>query len=261
MNKKVYTSTLKTIVVSPVTWISLCAVLALFTELVLGSRADATTNSFHESLSGYVQAPLILAIPIFISVITSVDILKDKKNKFKDILTVSGTSQWKYYISKIVSYLSVGLVLSFLLSFLFFFIRFFQYDMLSGIDFSLAECLWLLNVRWIAYSIPVLTVYISLSVCTSLACRSATVGIVISTAYAFARYMIPWLRLEHFVSDYIYHLPNKILIYFYFLNTKAPPETVVHVELLQVITAYAIIAVISGLLFGVGYAVYKRMAD
>ena len=133
----------------------------------------------------------LLAIPIFLAVIASVDILKDKKNRFRDILTVSGTSQWNYYCSKIAAYLSVGFALSFVFSYSFFFIRFFQYDMLRDIDYSLAECLWLLFVRWIAYSIPVLTVYVSLSVCTSLACRSAAIGIVLSVAYAFAKYMIP----------------------------------------------------------------------
>ena len=261
MNKKVYASTLKAIAVTPVTWIGLCAVIALLAEIVGREPTVANTRNFHESLSAYAEAPLVLAIPIFLSVIASVDILKDKKNRFRDILTVSGTSQWKYYCSKIAAYLSVCLAVSFVLSYAFFLIRFFQYDMLSGIDYSLAECLWLLCVRWIAYSIPVLTVYVSMSVCISLMCRSAAIGIVLSVAYAFAKYMIPWLRLEHFLSDYVYHIPTKIINYFYFLNTKAPPAAVVHVELLQVIAAYAIILAISGILFSAGYVTYKRMVD
>ena len=191
MNKKIYTSTWKAIALTPVTWIGLCTVIALWAETVGREPVAATTKNFHESLSAYAEAPLVLAIPIFLAVIASVDILKDKKNRFRDILTVSGTSQWNYYCSKIAAYLSVGFALSFVFSYSFFFIRFFQYDMLRDIDYSLAECLWLLFVRWIAYSIPVLTVYVSLSVCTSLACRSAAIGIVLSVAYAFAKYMIP----------------------------------------------------------------------
>lgn len=203
-----------------------------------------------------------LTVPIFMAVITSVDILRDKKNRFKDIVEISDTSRIKYYLSKIGVYMTIGFAMSFLLSFTLLFVRYFKYDMLEGIDYTLTECLWLVLVRWLAYSTPVLLTYISLSTCVTLVFNSAVSGIVVCIAYAFAKYPIFDLRMPgNFAFEYIYHLPRQISTYFYFWHNKARKEAIVPIELSNVIKSYMLIFAISFVLFAVGFVLYKRQKD
>lgn len=260
MSNKIYTTTLKTILRSPSTWISFFAILVLYLQIVMKEPAAATTLNYHKCLAGYASSVLELAVPIFISVISSVSILNDRNKRFKDIVCTSGVSQPKYYCIKICAYVSLGLATSFLLSYVLFFIRFFQYDCLRDIDYSLLECLWQLALRWLAYSIAVLPVYISIAVCFASLFNSPTVGITISVAYAFARYLpINSLRVSgYFLYDYIYHLPKKITDYFYFFHTRARPEAIIYTELSEVILAYLILLSISVTFFSIGYIMYKK---
>lgn len=263
MSKKVYVTSIKAVFRSPVTWISFIAVLAFFARLVAKEPMEATTYNFHEALAGYASSVLELAVPLFVSVVASVDILGDARKRFKDIVSISGTSQLKYYCSKICAYISVGLAASFLLSYAYFFIRFFQYDMLSGVDYSLAECLLQLAVRWFAYSVAVIPVYVSLSVCASLLCRSSIPGIVLPTAYIFIRYFpIDAIRIDgNFLCDYVYHLPRKILLFFYFFHTKARQAAIVPVEIREVALSYLLLSAICALLLTAGYLAYKKIRD
>ncbi len=261
MSRKIFTATISTIFRSPATWICLCAVLIFFADFVSGEIPKATTNNYHEHLASYASSVLSLSVPIFMSVIVSVDILRDKKNRFLDITNVSGKSQNVYYFSKICAYIIIGFALSFLLIFSFFFIRYFQYDALGGIDYTLPECLGLLLIRWLAYSFPVLLIYISLSVFITLICFSSVAGIVVSTAYAIIHYFIFDFVGDSFINNYIYHIPNKIEYYFYFLNTKAPLEAIIDVKVLEVLLSYSLVMLLSGILFSVGFVVFKHQKD
>lgn len=263
MSAKIYKTSIKTIFRSPVTWIGFIAVLAFFARLVAKDPMEATTYNFHEALAGYASSVLELAVPLFVSVVASVDILGDARKRFKDIVSISGVSQLKYYCSKICAYISVGLASSFVLSFAYFLIRFFQYDMLKGIDYSLAESLWMLAVRWFAYSMAVIPVYVSLSVCASLLCRSSIPGIVLPTAYIFIRYLpIDAIRIDgNFLCDYVYHLPRKILLFFYFFHTKARPVAIIHVGISEVVLSYTILACICVVLLTAGYLAYRKQTD
>ena len=266
---KVYSGTLKTITRNPVTRISFIVVLVRFFSNLTGEHKPPTTYTFHEHMAGYPYWLLLLTVPLFISVVASVDIMKDKKNRFIDIASISGTGRIAYYSSKICAYLTVGFGVTFFLSYLYFFVEFFRFDMLADLEYTLPECLWMIAIRCFGYSLAVIPVYISLSVCASLLFRTSVTGVVFSIVYVFTgRYIIPTLHYglinyeSNFVAEYIYHLPQRIFDYFYCLNTRAQPGTAdPHVTIPQLMLSYAILAGICVVLLTTGFAAYRKQTD
>ncbi len=269
MNRKICSVTIKTITRSPVTWICFSAVIMWFIYNMSGEHKPPTTYTFHERMAGYPYGLLQLSIPVFISAIASVDIMKDRKNRFIDIAATSSTGRFTYYSAKISAYLAIGFGVMFLLSYLNFFIDYFKYDMLTNMEYTLPECLWMIAIRCFGYSLAVIPVYISLSVCASLLFRTSVTGVVFSIVYVFTgRYIIPTLHYglinyeSIFVAEYIYHLPQRIFDYFYCLNTRAQPGTAdPHVTIPQLMLSYAILACICVVLLTAGYLAYRKQTD
>ena len=264
MNRKICTVTIKTITRSPVTWICFSAVIMWLIYNMSGEHTPPTTYTFHERMAGYPYGLLQLSIPVFISAIASVDIMKDGKNHFIDLTVTSSIGRFTYYSAKICAYLAIGFGVMFLLSYLYFFIDYFKYDMLANMEYTLPECLWMLAIRCFGYSLAVIPVYISLSVCASLLFRSSVAGIVSGTTYVFARYILSFtIRMDSgLIPEYIYHLPLKIMIYFYCLNTRAQPGTAESTATLpEVILSYTILACICAVLLTAGYLAYRKQTD
>ena len=264
MYRKICTVAIKTITRSPVTWICFSAVIMWLIYNMSGEHTPPTTYTFHEFLAGYPSSLLRLSMPIFIASVASLDIMKDKKNRFIDLTATSGTGRLTYYSAKICAYLAIGFGVMFLLSYLYFFIDYFKYDMLANMEYTLPECLWMLAIRCFGYSLAVIPVYISLSVCASLLFRSSVAGIVSGTTYVFARYILLFtIRMDSgIIPEYIYHLPLKIMIYFYCLNTRAQPGTAESTATLpEVILSYTILACICAVLLTAGYLAYRKQTD
>lgn len=217
---------LKNIARNALFWICVCAALLFFIDHARYINIVETRN-FHKSISNFVLANVTkaLPLPLFLSVIVSSDIMRDKKNCFFDIVKISPFSLLRYYLCKVSVYLGIGMLLSFVLSYGFFILYYFKSDMMAGNDYGLLETVGHIFLRWLAYSIPSVLAYVSLSLFIMLLSGKAVVGIVFCILYSMLGTFLPILDQAYF-SDYIYPVPDKIVYYLYWYKTRAPIDSI-----------------------------------
>ena len=217
MTKRIFITTIRVNLRSIVFWVCTASVILFFADGLI-THAQYTQSSIHKYLTNYPLNALSLTIPIFIGVISSVDILRDRKNSFLDITKTTGTRLFQYFFGKILAYMLLAFLLTYIVSFANLIIVPLISKEMPIHDYSAWQLVYFLFVKTLLQSIPVVLVFTALGVCVSLLTKSTTAGIVATMIYAVLQYLISYsgvmLSLEYFMW-HIYKVPQIITMYVY----------------------------------------------
>ena len=256
VSKAVFITTIKSNTRSIVSWLVLLASFLLSMSR-LYDLEEYLPRHFHKFLFGCAEANLWVAVPVFVGVISSVDILRDRKNRFLDTCRCAGLSMRRYYVGKIGAYM----IMAFFAEMLFAYVWLVYYLALFGCPsgYTVSESIGLVFERVAFCSLSSVPVYTALAVCTVLLAKDSSAGIISVIVFSNLVYLVEY-RMTYF-GDFIYPIPEKIAYYFYFVHTHALPEAVIHVELIDVLISYAWGFAIAAVLFITGYLRLRRLND
>lgn len=246
-------------VCSPLFYIVLCAVLLVFIDRLRDPGNLDLTYNFHKVLSNLPLGGLEFAVPLLLAVMVSTNILSDRKNRFLDIKTVSGSYVAVRYSAKVTAYFTLGLSVSFLMTFGCFLGVLAMTRGLEGSSYGIAEAFYLTFVRWIAYAVPAVFQYVSLAMLCTLLVRSATCGIVICVFYNFMVTFFPIHQTAFF--RYFYQVPEYVTIYFYFWRAKCRPTAIIEVPISDVVKSYLLVGVWCLASLIACFFLYRRLKD
>ena len=262
MTGKMYKATLKAIWRSPVLWICVCLSL-LFLVNEASNYQVASSRTYHKLISNFVLTPIMLEIPIIIGIAAGTDMLRERKNRVLDIIRTKPDVTLRLYIAKILSYITVFYALALVLSLLRFFTYLAFFNGLAGIEYGFFESLYMIAVRWLAYTLPVALNVISITVFTALLFKSTIVSIVSSVFYTLINVFGKAIIYRTWFQYYLYLVPEKIVVHFYYLSSR--PDMVEEVAEMSkstdVLLAYGIVIAVSGVFFVLGGCLFRRMSD
>ena len=257
--RKCFRNTWKAMVCSPLFCIVLCVVLLLFADHLRDPGDLNLTYNFHKVLSGFPLAGLEFAVPLLLAVMVSTDFLSERKNRFLEIQTVSGSSTVARYAAKVTAYLTLGFGVSFLMTFGCFLGVLVMTGGLAGSTYGVAEAFCLTFVRWVAYAVPVVLQYVSLAMLCALLARSAVCGIAVCVFYNFLITFAPIYQTAFW--RYFYQVPDSVIVYFYFWRAKCRPTAIVEVAVSDVVKSYVLIGVWFLASLTVCFFLYRRLKD
>lgn len=254
----------KTILNSPVVWITLfVAVLFMF-----GRKTSEIGNSdMLNLLLNCSLFPLFEIVPLTIGVVVGIDVLRERKNKSCDIQTVSGKHYCSRYLAKLLTYVLLSVVLSLAVSYSAFLVIWFGFGRNTNFpDYTVAEVVYLLFVRVISYTLPVVLQYITLVVTVCLIFKNSALGICSSVIYCFFTLIMPGQLYHTFFRDYFYWIPDNIYYFFTHWHIKVDsinilPEYVTGPLTKPVILSYALIFGVCCTLLVLDYFLYKNTKD
>lgn len=257
---KVLTTTWKSQLRSVLFWTCLCATLLFFID-DFDDVQLVGTHSFHKHLANFASAPLARAVPVFLAVTVSVDALKDKSNHFFDIQRCTSLPLRSYYIGKILAHVLSGMLLAFVYTYALFFAYYVKSSGLENIDYAVGECLYMLLLRWLAYGLPVVLTYASLTFAVAFWSKRALVGILVPTVYSMTNIFFSGYLHNSFYGLYIHPLPDTIMQYMYFYKTRALEEAIVYTPVEDFWLSIALVLSLSTALFLVGWLGLLRMKE
>ena len=168
----------------------------------------------------------------------------------------------RLYIAKILSYITVFYALALVLSLLRFFTYLAFFNGLAGIEYGFFESLYMIAVRWLAYTLPVALNVISITVFTALLFKSTIVSIVSSVFYTLINVFGKAIIYRTWFQYYLYLVPEKIVVHFYYLSSRLNMEEAAEMsKSTDVLLAYGIVIAVSGVFFVLGGCLFRRMSD
>ena len=257
---KVLTTTWKSQLRSVLFWTCLCATVLFFIDDFDDVKL-VSTYSFHKHLANFASAPLARAVPIFLAITISVDALKDKSNHFFDIQRCTSLPLRSYYIGKILAHVLSGMLLAFLYTYALFFAYYVKSSGLENIDYAVGECLYMLLLRWLAYGLPVVVTYASLTFAVAFWSKRALVGILVPTVYSMTSIFFPGYLHNSFYGLYVHPLPDTIMQYMYFYKTRALEEAIVYTPVEDFWLSVSLVLSLSTALFLLGWFGLRRMKE
>lgn len=258
MTFKLFKSTLKANLRSLVFWFAVFAILLFLADSALGMQNFGFSN-YHKALANFALMPLNYAVPIFLGVVISVDILRDRKNAFFDIEKGTNLKSRQYFIGKTAAYLLFGFIMTIVAVYGHYIIYYFRTGGLENTAYTVPESIWLTFERTVFYGLNAIPVYTALAMCIALLSCSSIIGIVGTLAVAMSSFMIQYHGT--YFGNYIYPVTDNITNYFYFHNTHVRPEAVVYTDPKVVFISYAYGFAIAAVLFTVGYIRLKKLND
>lgn len=218
MIKRVFAFTIRANLRSIVFWVCATSVILFFADGLI-THSQYSQSNIHKYLTNYSLNALSLIIPVFIGVISSIDILKDRKNGFLDITKTTNIRLIQYFFGKIFAYMLFGFLLTFIVSFANYLIVPLISSEMPDHDYSNWQLVYFLFVKTLLQSIPVVLVFTALGVCVSLLTKSTIAGIVATIFYTALQYLIAYsgsmLSHEFFIWN-IYKVPQIITTYVYY---------------------------------------------
>lgn len=227
---KTFLSTIKTQRRSYVFWICAASILLFILRSSLiedWSNPPSPYDHLHSLLINNAVTPGSLNgnVWLIIAVVCSIDILRLRRDRTKDIVSVSAASDAAVFCAKICAYMLLGLCLWAVCSFAFLFLYLINTGWLSSIGNGIAQVIWMLIQRIIFIAIPTIALYMAISVFFALILNSPAVGIVATAAFRMSGILIPSLRIDleefgtyTFFGEYIYQPSEGIVGYWNFHN-------------------------------------------
>ena len=256
MARKVFATTIKNNVRSIVFLLSVVAVLMFFINDASGWREQSThwsASEFHKAMANFALMPLRYAVPVFIGITASVDIMRDKKNKAFDIIKTTSLKTHQYFFAKVFAYLLMGFICELALSYGHFIIYYFIVDRMEGYDYSVLESVWMIFLRAAVFALNSVPIYVSVAVAASLITSSSIAGITSCVALvAYGIIGMPYFT-RTFLGDYVFPVADHIENYMYFYKTHLFPEDILYIPVSNVLVSFAIEAAICIVLFSLGY--------
>lgn len=257
---KVLTATWKSQLRSILFWTCLCAALLFFVDDFHDVQLVGT-YSFHKHLANFAAAPLARAVPVFLAVTVSVDALKDRNNHFFDVQKCTSLPLRSYYIGKIFAHISSGMLLAFVYTYALFFAYYVKSNGLENIDYAVGECLYMLLLRWLAYGLPVVLTYVSLTFAVAFWSKRALAGILLPTVYSMTNIFFSGFLHTSFYGKYIHPLPDAVMQYMYFFKTRALEEAIVYTPAEDFWLSASLVLSLCTVLFLVGWFGLLRMKE
>lgn len=199
-------------------------------------------------------------MPAFIGIIASIDMLRDRLNRFFDTARSSGIRMASYYSAKIIAYMLIEFTILLIAEFLNISVYCLRTDGLASYTaYTIPESFGLAFLRVFVFSLNALPIYTALAVSFALISKSPIVGITANIAVSMSKYII--LYPMTFFSDYIFPVPYNIVTFFGYYKAHAPEYMVVHIPVTDVVISYAYGFAISAVLFTIGYLWLKKLQD
>ena len=263
MTFRIFKTTLKSNIRSIVFWAAVVAMVLFLANSTMTFQNFGFGKSFHKALANFSYVPLSYAVPTFLGLVICVDILRDRKNFFFDIQKCSTLKTRQYFIGKICAYILFGFLITFISAYahlLIYLLRYvFPYDGWQNSPYSIPETLWLTFVRAFFYGLNSIPVYTAIAFCVALVTHSSIAGIVGTLAVSTSSFIIQYHGT--YIGNYVYPVTDNVTTYFYFLNTHAPEEAVVHTEPKAALISYAWGFAITAALLVIGYLRLRRLND
>ena len=259
MTLSVFKYTIITNIRNIVFWLALTASALFIAEQIL-QASIALPHRLHVILASPVGYLASNVIPLLLGIIASVDILRDRKNRFFDIERASGISIFKYYSAKLSAYMLLGFCTLLALSFLYLFVYCLRTDWLAVYtDYTVAESFWLIFVRVVFYGFNSIPFYTAVAVCVSILTLSSTAGIIASVIVAFSNFFIQYAMT--YFGNFIYPVADNIYTFFGYYKAHAPAQAVVHIPAADVVISYTWGFAITAALLTIGYLRLRKLND
>lgn len=262
---KNYTSTLKVMFRSVLFWICLCVVAMEYLR-TLSAEFHMVTRQFHENLA--VPANLAVRhIPLMVTTLASVDLMRDRKNKFYDIISTTRGSKTTYYVSKICAYLTVGFGIN-LIATIGYYIRILLLtDGLSETGYGTGEWLCMLLVRWLVFTATAIIPYVGLAAAVTMLFRRSIAGIGVGVVVVFLQAIAPPLfryfdasagiYKDTFFFLSLYPIPWHVFTWLHANGTHAPLDEYAATTIEQFRVAVLCPIAAGVLLMVAGYALFR----
>ena len=261
MTRKVFTSTLKNNVRSIVFITAVCAVIMFFINDASSWREQAahwSASEFHKALANFALKPLRYAVPVFIGVTASVDIMRDKKNKAFDILKATPVKMYQYYFAKVFAYMFMGFICELALSYGHFTVYYFIVDRMEGYDYGVLESVWMIFLRAAVYALNSVPIFVSTAVAASLISGTSIAGIVSCVGIvAYGIIGMPFFT-RTFFGNYVFPVADHIENYMYFYKAHLPSSEMIDTAFSDVVISFAVGAAICIPLLAAGYTALRR---
>ena len=242
---RVYRVTLSTQFRSKLFWICfLCMVIFLgdyafnndWEQVIAYKSGDL---NLHKAIFGFVEGPGRAMMFMFISVISSVDIMRDRRNRLEDILRCTQLGAGEYLLGKISAYLTLGTtVWAFCTAGYWAIYVFMTAGKLAMYYYDdVLEVAWMTLQRIAAMAIPSLTLYIGIAVSASIITGKSLFGILAGLVFTNLRiipgilynpepYVLKTGEIFTFFGQYIYPISNANADFWYFRHIKRVSEEI-----------------------------------
>lgn len=258
---KVFATTIKNNVRSIVFLLSVVAVLMFFINDASGWREQSThwsASEFHKAMANFALMPLRYAVPVFIGITASVDIMRDKKNKAFDIIKTTSLKTHQYFFAKVFAYLLMGFICELALSYGHFIIYYFIVDRMEGYDYGVLESVWMIFLRAAVYALNSVPIFVSTAVAASLISGTSIAGIVSCVGIvAYGIIGMPFFT-RTFFGNYVFPVADHIEKYMYFYKAHLPSSEIIDTAFSDVVISFAVGAAICIPLLAAGYTALRR---
>ena len=202
-------------------------------------------------------------MPLFLTIVVSTDILRDKRNKAMDIHRCSQMKEGGYYLVKLAANFSIAyfiLTVSNIVLLVSFFIKTHS----ISLQYTTWEVIRNVLVESYSMSIPTIFEYTGLAVFLTLLFQTPVVAIIINVAYMLGGVYFTMLSpfKYTFFGNYIFPVPAKLNLYMYYYKAKTRDISgVLMVADYDWWNGILIPLGISAVLLVVGYIIIRRVKD
>ena len=240
---RVYRVTLQSLLRGKLFWICFICSLIFLAEYAFTTDWEAVVTaehgdwSLHKLMFNSAVMPGRNALFLFISIITSVDLMRDKKHGFSDVVRASRLSPGKVLFAKLGAYLTLGFLVWCASTAGYWAIYYSQtLGRMSVVYYDDAfEVIWMVLQRVVVISIPALLVYLSIAACVTVYTGRSLFGILAGLVVSNLN-MIPGILMKaeeaktsfwdiyNYFGQYVYPVTGANTDFWYFRHIKRASE-------------------------------------
>lgn len=241
--RRVYRATIGSLLRGKLFWICLICSLVFIVDYVYSQNWEAVIAAehgdwnLHKMIFNFAAMPGRNAMFMFISIIASVDIMRDKRNGFIDVVRATQLTPGKYLFAKCGAYLTLGVAAWSVSTAGYWAIYVFQTAGKLTVYYydNVWEVVWMSLQRLIAISIPALAVYLGISVFAAVFTGKSLFGILAGLAYSNLT-LIPHILMKsesaktgfwdiyNYFGQYVYPVAGANVDFWYFRHIKRASE-------------------------------------
>ena len=238
---RVFRATLNSLLRGKLFWICLICTLIFLGDYAMNQNWEDVINAahgdwnLHKLIYNFAAMPGPNALFMFISIIASVDIMRDKRNGFADVVRASRLTPGRYLFAKLCAYMTLGIAVWSLSTAGYWAIYVSQTAGKLSVYYydDVGEVIWMVLERVLAISIPALAVYLGIAVFAAVYTGRSLFGIIAGLVYSNVR-LIPHILMNtnkssfwdiyNYFGQYVYPVANANLDFWYFRHIKRASE-------------------------------------
>ena len=247
---RVFRATVLSLLRGRLFWICAFCLLFYLGKYAFTTDWDAIRSSaygdlyFHEKILDFASAPGTNGLFLFVSILASSNILRDKKNGFRDVLFATRLSSGGFLCGKALAYLTLGVAVWSCCTAGYFAVYLSQTaGRLSVVVYDNGfEVLWMIVQRVLALSVPALTLYLAVAVSAAVLSGKSVVGYVACLSF-YVLWLFPafrttsvdtWLATGetfNFFGKFIYPIAYANVDFWLLRGSKRAADELAHLQM------------------------------